>query len=224
VRVASCLFFVVLIGNLSSACFVQMNSTDVIPVSLSARNHNRVGIVGDRIKKAFFRGTDISVDIEETSGQIYVQALRCDCPNTTLSIVSTSGVLQDLELCFEEKPSEIILLQSSCELVEEEPVAETSDLTNLVEGFLKGNIPEGYVSFEDHEAPKKINKWLSIQRFSRLVNDNQIVFAYRLHNKSSEVLVVHECNVNVLDGDWVFLDRYKLKPNECALVLIGCYR
>ena len=214
---------------LCSAHFCEMNPTEVIPVCLSSCNHNRIGIIGDRIKKVFFRGTDISVDVEENSGQIFVQALRADCPNTTLSIVTCSGYLQDLELSFIDKSSEIVLLQpqntswieSQQEVCEN---ADESDLTSIVEGFLKGEIPEGYVSFEDCNSPVQIKKRLKLKRFSRIVSDKQIVFAFRIYNESSELQSIRECEVNVLDGDWVFIDRYRLRPNECALVLIGCYR
>jgi len=220
-------FFLLFTSSLSAAQYCSMDSTEVIPVKLSAKNHNRIGIVGDRIKKAFFKGSNISVDVEENSGQIFVQALRPDCPNTTLSIVLDSGFLQDLELCFEDQPSEIILLQPPKVEIERDicsSVAESSDLTGIVEGFLCGDLPEGYTSFEESEPPQKINKCLTIQRFSRMVSENQIVFAMRLRNGSKEKQSIRECQVNVLDGDWVFIDRYVLRPNECALVLIGCYR
>jgi hypothetical protein len=220
-------FFLLCASSLSGAQYCLMDSTEVISVHLSSTNHNRIGIVGDRIKKAFFKGCNISVDVEDNSGQIFIQSLRHDCPNTTLSIVSCAGLLQDLDLQFSDQPSEIVLLQPSS--LEEWPqeectTADTSDLTSIVEGFLKGDIPEGYTSYEDSDAPITIKKCLKLQRFSRMVSDKQIVFAFRLHNESSEKQSIRECQVNVLEGDWVFVDRYVLRPNECALVLIGCYR
>lgn len=223
------LFFLLLCSSsLRSAQYCLMDSTEVISVQLSSKNHNRIGIVGDRIKKAFFKGNSISVDVEESNGQVFVQALRPDCPNTTLSIVSCSGLLQDLDLQFSDQTSEIILLQPSAVedpwIDEEEMIPQESDLTSIVEGFLRGAIPEGYTTYEDSDAPVKLKKCLKIQRFSRMVGEKQIVFAFRLHNESSEKQSIRECQVNVVQGDWVFIDRHFLRPKECALVLIGCYR
>jgi len=215
-----------------AAQYIQMDQTAVLSVNLSASHHNRIGIIGDRIKKAYFKGSNISVDVEECNGQIFIQTTRHNCPKTTLSIVTANGKVQDLELCFTEGSSEIILLQpATMEEMDALPNSGDictnlgdSELTDLVAGVLKGDIPEGYTSYEDKDTPTKIKKCLAIQRLSRLVNERQIVFIYRLHNESSSVKYVTECLVNVLDGDWVFLDRYKLNPDESALVLIGCFR
>ncbi len=219
---------------LFSAQYIPMDPTAVISVNLSSNHHNRIGIIGDRIKKAFFRNSNLSVDVEEDSGQLFVQAMKPHCPNTTLSLVSTSGVVQDLELCFFDGSSEIVLLQPVLREIDDSmdgvrtcnSVCEALDdpLTNLVDGVIKGIIPDGYTLFEDQDSPVKICKELKMQRISRLVGDKQIVFFYRLQNISKKSKCVTECQVNILDGDWVFLDRYKLNPDECAIVLIGCLR
>jgi hypothetical protein len=101
---------------------------------------------------------------------------------------------------------------------------DDQSLNSLVGDFLKGVIPEGYLSIEDQDQPVKICRGLQMQRLSRLVNESQIVFVYRLQNTSNNCKTVTECQVNVLDGDWVFLDRYTLKPEEFSIVLIGCMR
>jgi hypothetical protein len=226
------IFFILIQAFLTGAQYIEMDETSVIPVNLSSSNHNRIAIIGDRVKKVFFNSSNISVEVEDNSGQLFVQLMKLHCRNTTLSLISTSGVIQDLELRFAEGPSEVILLQEEAETEELEPrnrfespiTIEEENLTSLVEGVINGTIPEGYVQFEEQESPEKIKKGLKMQRMSRLVNEKQIVFIYRLENESSQVKCVTECEVNVLDGDWVFLDRYKLKANECALVLIGCLR
>lgn len=220
-------------ASLFSAQYVQMDQTSVIPVTLSLKNHNRIGIIGDRVKKAFFKSNTVGVDVEEDSGQLFVQSLKPHCQNVTLSIVSVSGIVQDLELRFFDGPSEIILLQPFSREIEEEVVVDEetqcipmqeADLKNLVEGVLIGFVPDGYVSFEDKDNGTEVKNGLRMSRVSRLVSDQQIIFIYRLLNTTKRLRKVSECQVNLLDGDWVFLDRDELRPNECALVLIGCRR
>lgn len=223
-------------AQITAAQYVVMDSNAVLPVQLSSLNHNRIGITGDRIKKAFFKSSNISVDVEEGSGQLFIQSVRPNCPSTTLSIISASGAVQELELCFSEGPSEIVLLQSNIGINEQsECIDESSQtictvalegdsLAILIDGFLKGIIPEGYTSIEDEDCSPIIHNCLKLQRVGRLVNHQQIIFVYRMQNVSSKKKCVKECQVNVLDGDWVFLDRYKLNPHECGLVLIGCLR
>lgn len=215
---------------LVAAQYIPMDPTEVMTANLSSKNHNRIGIVGDRISRAFFRSSNISVEVEETTGQLFVQAIRPNCPATTLSIVSCTGVVQELELCFSESPSEIILLQPTIDISEvcrnnlDPSSLGNSSLTELVDNFLKGTVPTGYTTVEDPDEPFCIRQGLKMQRLARLVNSEQIVFIYRLNNVSKKSKYISECQVNVVDGDWVFLDRNKLNPDECAIVLIGCMR
>lgn len=227
------LFLLIFMGasfKINSAQYVSMDATEVISVQLSSSNHNRIGIVGDRIKKAFFKSTNITVDVEESTGQLFIQSIKQDCPPTTLSVITTSGIVQELELCFSECPSSIVLLQSDLECAETSnkytcpDVVDSAGITQFVESFLKGSIPEGYTSVEDEEGSSTIHNCIKLQRVSRLISNQQIIFVYRMQNTSSKPKNVQECQVNVLDGDWVFIDRYKLNPHECGLVLIGCVR
>ena len=235
IRLLLALSFLLMHSKLLAVQYIEMDSSSVIEVNLSFRNHNRIGITGDRIKKAFFKSNNISVDVEEESGQLFVQSLWPQCPPTTISVISCSGCVQELELHFCDMPTEIVLLQPflgidncepNCNEAPSSPCMplDQDNITTLVDGFIKGEIPEGYTSVEDQDSPITICKGLKLQRIGRLVSCEQIVFIYRLHNVSKEVVCVKECQVNVLDGDWVFLDRYKLKCNECALALIGCIR
>ncbi len=220
--------------NAYATQFIPMDPLSVIQVKLSSRHHNRLGINGDRIKKAFFKNSEVSIEVEEGNGQIFVQALRALCPPTTISLVTASGKVQDLELHFEDSSSEIIMLQPISEAIVENcmvmdsiqsPLSSSVDqdiIKELVEGYVRGILPEGYVSVDDPDV--QVKDQLKFQRLNRLVNNQQIIFVYRLQNISKCAKRMTECQVNVLDGDWVFLDRYKLKPDECALVLIGCMR
>jgi hypothetical protein len=85
-------------------------------------------------------------------------------------------------------------------------------------------VPEGYVSIEDIDDFPTSYCGLKQQRVGRLVSDKQIVFVYRIENTSKKLKTIKECQINTLDGDWVFLDRHRLNPNEGALALIGCFR
>jgi hypothetical protein len=217
---------------LSTALFAAqyhfIDSTQVLEVHLSSSNHNRIGMLGDRIKKAFFNSTHISVNVEEETGQLFVQALRPQCPPTTLTVVSASGVVQELELNFSAKASEIVLLepfsQECCSDTTYYVSVSENGIANFVACFLKGSVPEGYLAVEDPDPSPPTCKGLKFQRISRLVSDQQIVFVYRLENTSKCTKTLKECQVNLLDGDWVFLDRYRLEPEVCALLLIGCVK
>lgn len=232
IRIIAIFALILAIGQASGAQYIAMDPHSVIPVTLSSNNHNRIGICGDRVKKAYFKSGNISVDVEEDSGQLFIQSLRMNCPDTTLSVVSNSGTIQDLKLHFADICSEIVLLQPAGTLANSTEVSngtvvnvlEQDSLAALVNGFVSGVLPEGYLSIEDQDKPFKTRCGLKMQRLSRLVNKELIVFVYRVENPSCKVIKVTECKVNVLDGDWVFLDRYELKPRECGLVLIGCLR
>jgi hypothetical protein len=210
--------------------YVVMDPTSVIPVELSSQNHNRIGIVGDRVKKAFFKASEISVDIEEGTGQLFVQTIKAFPTTTTLSVVSASGEVQELELIFRSGSSEIILLQPkdpvslSPSLMMTVDSLEKDSIQQVVTHVLQGTVPEGYETFDDPDPAPEIIRGLKVERIARLVGDKQIVFIYRAQNTCKKEICVTECQVNVLDGDWVFLDRSRLQPEECTIVLIGCYK
>jgi hypothetical protein len=212
-------------ASLSAAQYICLDPCSVIPIDVSIGHHNRISIPHDRIKKVFFNSSRIAVKVEEETGQLFVQAVRPDCICATLSLISASGATQDLELHFQEGPAEIIFLQpmQPDEIVQSVDV-EGASLERVVACILQGEVPEGYQSIEDWDQNPPVCKGLRYQRISRLLSDEQIVFIYTLQNITSCVKTVKECQVNILDGDWVFLDRYTLHPCEKAFLIIGCLR
>ena len=167
----------------------------------------------------------MAVKVEEETGQLFVQSVRSDCQLATLSLITASGLTQELELHFREGPAEIIFLKP---MQQEEIMlsvdGDEASLERVVSCILQGEVPEGYQSIEDWDQNPPVCKGLKFQRISRLLSDEQIVFVYALQNVARCSKAVKECQVNILDGDWVFLDRYVLYPCETALLMIGCFR
>lgn len=208
--------------------FVAVEAYAIPTVTLSCNTQNRLLIEGDRVKKVYFNNTDIIAEVEEISGQIFIQTLRPFPCHSNLSVISDSGFVQDLQLNFIDCSGEIIVLQELEEVDCPDPSSEScfdgEIIKSVVKGYLKGILPDGYVSIEDNEPPFDAVDYITMEKLFRLIGKDQIVFVYKIRNTSKKAKYISEGLLNVLDGDWVFVDKSYLNPCECAFVLIGCMR
>ena len=65
---------------------------------------------------------------------------------------------------------------------------------------------------------------LKMSLLSSCLGNEQNLFLYKLQNLSNQNECVTECEVNLLQGDWIILQSHHLKPFASGLVLIGLRR
>lgn len=209
---------------------LRIDTTVLLRSTLSSRHHNRISFENKRIRKVFYPEGAILIRIEEDSGQIFVQALIDQPPVTTISLVTNDGIIQDLELSFSDKSSEILILKESKGECCQEGVTICSycvfqdkqmRIQDVVDQVLAGYAPEEYLSMDDNGDSFCIKKGIILRRSSVLIGPLDTVYIMTVENRSYRCQRLQECELNVLGGEWVYLDKPILNSGEKALVMIG---
>jgi TraK protein len=209
---------------------LEMDSTNLLKCCISSRHHNRIFVDGQRIKKVIFAEGDIAINIEEESGHIFVQALVDRPAETTVSIVTSEGIVQDLELSFADKSSEILVLREnqadllaldSCEKVPNAFDVEIEPIQNIIEGILCGSIPEEYIAVDDGDFQRTIRKGVLLKGVTKLIGPTHTIYVLTIQNNSFRRQCIRESEINFQKGDWVYLDTSNLPRDGKSLALIG---
>ncbi|MFI5343140.1 MAG: type-F conjugative transfer system secretin TraK [Chlamydiales bacterium] len=217
-----------LTSSIEAAQYLDMDTTNILKCTVSSRHHNRIVVDGKRIKKVIYPDGDISIRVEEESGQIFVQPM-IDIPQcTTVSIVTSEGVVQDLELNFEDLTSEILILRGiecfPCEIEELEVCSEGSELDSIqavVNSILSGYVPVEYTSVDTQEIDCTIGRGVTLKSISKLVGWSYTIYILGIENFSSRCKVLNECEINIPQGEWVFIENRNLNRGEKTIALIG---
>jgi hypothetical protein len=184
---------------------------------------------GQRIKKVVYPPGDVLVSIEEESGQIFVQAMMDNPPETTISIITNSGFVQDLELEFTEKPTEIVILkeksveESVClsDLNAIECREEIDSIQDAIEALLIGETPEEYIPVEDRQICGRVKRGVILRSVMRLVSPLYTIYVMNVENTGRNRECIHEKEINCVNGEWVFIERGELESADKMLALIG---
>lgn len=229
-------FLLILLGvylspqTLNAALFHEMDPTNLIHCNLSSRHHNRICVENKKIKKILYASGDIEIRLENDCGHLFVQPMVSMPACTTVSIITTDGTVQDLELSFSEKSSEILILQPQANeeiYCEECLVDDLSDEERLcsiqcaIQSILAGVVPEEYYVTDLKECFFDKNNGLLMTSSAQLVGVTYTIYLVMVENRSRCSKRICERSVNFLCGEWVWNEKECLRRGERGLVLIG---
>ena len=228
ISIATVLFFN---SALEAAFCLEMDSKKLLKCTFSYRHHNRIVVEGQRIKKVFYTEDEVLIRTEEESGQVFVQALVEHPAEITVSIITKEGLVQDIELDFTDKSSEILILRNSLlPLVSnanslDDPnmcfEGDSSLIQNAIEMMMAGKVPEEYVPIADRQICCQIKGKVTSNSLMRLIGPVYTIYAFLIENKGYRTVRLHEQEVNCVHGEWVFIERNELKRDEKMMALIG---
>lgn len=217
-------------GSLNAALYQELDPTNLIRCNLSSRHHNRICIEQKKIKKFLYQEGEILIQLDEHSGQLFVQPMVSTPNCTTLSIIISDGTVQDLELTFSEKSSEILILQPAPieECIYEEVSFEcTPDEIRLeaIQSALRcinsGIVTDEYdIVLTEKCFFDKRNRLLMTSK-SSLISASYTIYLVIVENGSRLPKSISEQGVNFLCGEWVWLEKTCLRRGERSLALIG---
>lgn len=201
--------------------FCDMDTTSLIKCTLSSRHHNRIALSQGHIIKVIFPESDISVRLEEESGQVFVQAMRNEIQPTTVSLVTDNGVVQDLELDFTNKSSEILILNVPTELDEcsDKNDIFNQDIADTLDQILSGQAPNGYSSYEEDCEEILIRKGIYATKKAKFVGPFQTLYLWEVQNKSPFKKQVCEMDLNFEGTIWVYLAKSCLGCKEKTIAI-----
>lgn len=225
-------------GTLKATLFFPMDTMQLHTAILSSTHQNRILVEEGRIHKVIYPDSgSFSISIEEESGQVFVHCLEPYPSPVTMSIVTSDGQVQDIEASFEDKASEVLVLQ---EMAPEQPCVEESFCSNdacrymcaspeeiqeKVNTIIHGKVPCGYSSCTPKRFVRKIKKCLKGERIGRLAGPGEDLDIWRIVNTSPcQTAKVRECELGFEGSTWIYLEKNGLNPGESTIAIVSVER
>ena len=220
------LFLFSILFSKSFALVVQeIDIARPLKVSFSKTHGNRIAVSDGIVKKILGPPNVCSIRIEKESGQAFVNLLRPIKENVVFSIITGNGLVQDIEISFEDKISEVVILKEPLD-EEEESLVHINDIqesaVKIVKGLLRQHIPKGFVFRDAGKYQRERNDMdLSFQLKSIIEGPLERVFIYEITNIRQKEQSICERFIKRRNDLWVFLEKKDLQPNEKTLAFIG---
>lgn len=213
---------------LSAAIFYDIDTTSPLQCYFSSQFQNRIMIEGGRIQKVIAAQCEgLSVEMEEVTGQVFVDVRDPRLQETTISVVTDTGVVQDIHIHFMERLSEVVVLKDpTCEeelltlakKIEQEVQNHPLD---CVKDLLVGRIPSGYCPCAISPSCWEPKKGFFLTLKNQLEADDHYLYVYEATNRLKYGQKILECELQFKSCCWVFLEANYLKPKQRMLCIMA---
>ena len=215
--------------SLSAATYYTINTTSPLYCHLSSKFQNRIMIENGKIKKVVATECDcLSIQIEEITGQAFIYARDPNVKETSISVVSDTGVIQDIQIHFMERTPEVVILQDSEEIKEcqlcaqsDEQQAEKTYILKNVEEILSGRIPVGYNLCSIAPSKWIPKNGIELVLKSKIESPSDAIYIYQATNTLSLQQHLLECELECEGCEWVYVESNTLKPKQKMLSIIA---
>lgn len=213
--------------SLSAAIEREMDEKNPIEITFSKISHNRIAIDGATVEKIIGDSSLFSVTLDKCTGQAFINVLQDIFKPVTLTVVTSSGLVQDLTVLAKDCPSAQLILRETEESdwdltrIHSEIIQEAS-VIEMLNKILEGKIPLGYGqrSFEEEES-LELPQPLKSEVLRILEGALETIFVYRITNESQQTSVITSDSLKREDRSWVFLNAHSLSAKQEALCIIG---
>jgi TraK protein len=208
-------------GSLFGVVKETVDGSQPLSVTFSTSSHNRIAVEDGAVEKVFGDSSIFSVTVDPITGNAFVNVMEeIGGDPATLSVVTSTGLVQDLLVSSREGTSEQVLLRENEEnrgFGHEMSLASSVDVLNKI---LEGKVPFGYGKREAAE-PLVLPAPLTAESMSAFEGPFEIISVYRIANGGSEPVVLSADALKKENGSWVFLDIQELGQDEEAICLVG---
>jgi hypothetical protein len=206
----------------------EIDTTRAIECTFSSVQQNRIAVNQGRVKKVICPDGFFIFTMEPDSGQAFLFPLRQFKEKVTMSVITSSGEVQDLVVSLEEKPSEVVILYEKGTLYEDEEVTASDPLDTMVDVvkmILNGGVPPGYVARPGKRvSPQRIPSNLSVGHTLVLDGPFETVYAFEVINESRKALRLDQEDFKIQGDRWVFIKDETLNRRGSTLVMVGVTR
>ncbi|MGE3556309.1 MAG: type-F conjugative transfer system secretin TraK [Candidatus Obscuribacterales bacterium] len=211
---------------LSAAVFFEVDSAEVKTCTFSSRYHNRIGLSSGKIKKVICPEGHLAISMEEESGQAFIQALPHSPNPAILSVVTSDGIVQDLQIAFEEKPTEVVILSPPAPAEQQVNQAATPSspllrLSHTINEILKKQCPADCSWKPLYGHPCKLPSKACLTPCYALFGPEGEIRVFRLRNPTKRTILVREHQLSFRGGEWVYIEEPSLAPGQSTRVLVG---
>jgi hypothetical protein len=201
----------------------RINEKNPIPIVFSRSSHNRICVEGGAVEKIIGDGAIFSVTLDASTGNAFINVLQDVLKPITLTVVTSSGFIQDLLVSSQDCPSEQVVLKEIDEWdgvdIDTYQEATTVEMLNKI---LEGKIPFGYGQRAvGDEETLGLPKPLKAETLKVFEGPLDTLFVYRIKNDSKQAVVVMADSLKKENRSWVFLNVQELDSNQEALCVIA---
>ncbi|CAF24148.1 type-F conjugative transfer system secretin TraK [Candidatus Protochlamydia amoebophila] len=210
--------------KLSAATYHTLNTTSLLPCYLSSTYQNRVMIENGRIKKVITPESDrLSIQIEELTGQAFIFARDPHLKEISLSVISDSGVIQDIHICFIERQPEVVVLQEpeQKECSPGVPAAEELSILKQVQEIVAGRIPTGYRHKSISSQKRTLKKGIELTLKAKFIGSENTLYLYQLANTGKQPQTVLECEMGSQQSQWIYLEQNMIAPKQTKVCILA---
>jgi hypothetical protein len=193
-----------------------------IPVSFSTSSHNRIAVEDGAVEKVFGDSSIFSVTLDPVTGNAFVNILQ-EIKETpaTLSVITSTGLVQDLLVTSKPGPSEQVLLKEK-----EEPATvhrwdvSLSPTVHVLNKILEDKVPFGYGQLETMEE-LELPSPLQVEPLKAFEGPFEKLLVYKIENLGDEPIVLSTDALKKDYTSWAFVNLHELKKNEQAILVLG---
>lgn len=211
-----------LIGWFLLSSFFVIDESESIQASLSSNSHNRISVEDGSVERVFGDGEIFSVNIDPTTGQAFVNVLKkIDGEKAMLTVVTGSGLVQDIEVSSCEGPSTHICLKEP-----EDPMLAPVGLSHaptieLLNKIIEEKIPFGYGerTLSDQDALALPDPLIAYP-LKAFDGPFETVIVYEMKNEGGSAIVL-SADALKKGNSWVFFNVHELDQDGKALCIVG---
>jgi hypothetical protein len=221
-------FFILPILYCSSMYGLVEHSIDEkkpLSIVFSKSSHNRISVDRGGVERIFGDENYFNISIDRTTGNAFVNLLRDVPAPVTLTVITSSGLIQDLLVASSDQSSEYLILKE-----EEENLDELLDVTanfhdqtvEFLNSVLEGRIPPGYKQKQiENQANLQLPRPLISSQIKVYERPFEEIHVYTIKNTGKSPIIIDSNSLKKDQASWVFLNAHELKAKEEALCLIS---
>lgn len=224
-KLSCCLISTLAYGSVFALIEQPINEKKTIPISLSTVSHNRISIDRGSVEKIFGDETCFNISIDRTTGNAFVNLTKELTEPMTLTVVTSTGLIQDLSVTTSDKPSEHLILKEVEDNIDD-LLMTTSDFhgptIDFLNKILEGKIPLGYgqrpLQFTENLSLPYPLSTIAIEAFE---GPFEKIIVYKIKNTGKNSVIMNAESLKNNNASWVFLNAHELKAKEELLCIIS---
>lgn len=219
-----CITPIFLCSSIDALIESKIDEKQPLSIQFSKSSHNRISVERGSIEKIFGDETSFSVNIDRTTGNAFINILHDISEPRTLTIVTNSGLIQDLIVTSADKLSEHLVLK---EEDEKEDLTETTSnfhgyTVEFLNQILEGKSPLGYGqrALTDKDI-LHLPQPLIASTIKAFEGPFDEVIVYSIKNSGKDPIIINSKSLKKENISWVFLNAHELKAKEQVVCIIS---
>lgn len=202
----------------------RIDERNPIETVFSRSSHNRICVEGGAVEKIVGDGAVFSVAMDASTGHAFINVLKEIPKPITLTVITSSGFVQDLLVSSQDCPSEQVVLREGDDWGEVNiDNFQGVSVVEMLNKILEGKTPFGYGqrAFTPNEEILGLPNLLKAEPLKAFEGALDTLCVYKIRNDGKQAIVVTADALKKENHSWVFLNVQELGYRQEALCVIA---